>query len=90
MIRNPCEDILLMHCPGKMNQDLRLVNEMFRDMAEIVDKQNPHIEKVAVFALKAASKGYVLVSTILSLPSWAFGLALIIFAIIFMAGEIFG
>lgn len=31
----------------KMNQDLRLVNEMFRDMAEIVDKQNPHIEKVA-------------------------------------------
>ena len=31
----------------KMNQDLRLVNEMFKDMAEIVEKQNPHIEQIA-------------------------------------------
>ena len=31
----------------KMNQDLQLVNEMFKDMAEIVEKQNPHIEQIA-------------------------------------------
>ena len=31
----------------KMNQDLRLVNEMFKDMAEIVEKQNPSIQKIA-------------------------------------------
>ena len=31
----------------KMNQDLRLVNEMFKDMAEIVEKQNPAIEQIA-------------------------------------------
>ena len=31
----------------KMNQDLRLVNEMFKDMAEIVEKQSPAIEQIA-------------------------------------------
>jgi len=31
----------------KMNQDLRLVNEMFKDMAEIVEKQNPNIVQIA-------------------------------------------
>jgi hypothetical protein len=31
----------------KMNQDLLLVNEMFKDMAEIVEKQGGNIEKVA-------------------------------------------
>ncbi len=34
----------------KMNQDLRLVNEMFKDMAQIVEKQQPAIEQVAVAA----------------------------------------
>ena len=31
----------------KMNQDLLLVNEMFRDMANIVEQQGEHIEVIA-------------------------------------------
>lgn len=31
----------------KLNNDIRLVNEMFQDMAQIVDKQGEHIDEIA-------------------------------------------
>jgi hypothetical protein len=31
----------------RINEDLRMVNEMFKDVAQLVDEQNPTIEKIA-------------------------------------------
>ena len=40
----------------KMNQDLKMVNEMFKDMAEIVQDQNGMIQQVAETTENANSR----------------------------------